>query len=225
MQNAVTIFGAGTVPAAASGATNIEDVAGAPAGSVIFLTPGYQQLSVLDASAITLVDTFGSAMLVGGTGNDTLLATGSGDTLQGGSGNDVMVSFNGTATETDAGSSGKNLFFGGAAPVTVQGGGGHDTAVLSSGGSFTTGGGGSQAWLGTGFTTIDSNGADTIVASVGSTGSRRTPLAQVPWWASAARSSRTLVAAAAYSTAAARVATNWRHSEAMRHSSAAERTI
>lgn len=154
-------------PEAVVGSFNQQVITGQALGAVVLLHDGYQSAVLTGSNAAQLVDLkTGNALLVASANQSTIIAAAGHDTLQGGDGDNMLVGFADDTTMNAQHSSGKNLFYG-VGTATINGGSGNDTTVLLKGGTVNTGTGGSQVWFEGGTGTIQSNGADTIIAAAG----------------------------------------------------------
>jgi Ca2+-binding RTX toxin-like protein len=113
--------------------------------------------------------------LEGGAGNDSIHAGGAKELLQGNSGNDTLIA--GTGNDTLVGGNGADSLYGGPGADLLQGGAGPDTIVTGGGNNTLSGGAGHDSILGgSGSNLLDGGiGTDTIVGGSGDTITDVTP--------------------------------------------------
>ncbi|MBC7908000.1 MAG: cadherin-like domain-containing protein, partial [Rhodospirillaceae bacterium] len=129
-----------------------------PTANADFLLGGWGDDELVAVpSGSTLAGGTGNDTLTGGAGNDTLIID-SGDVISGGGGNDTVVIVDDGGVTVDMGATGTE---------TVIGGVGGDTVTIGSGGgTVLTGGGGDTITTGTGNDTVSAGGGDDVIVVV-----------------------------------------------------------
>ncbi len=131
--------------------------------SLIAMQPGYSAVLLEGSEPLALTDwdglsdtPAGSALLAGNYGNDTIVASGDGDTLVGATGANTVF----YAHLQDANSHSSLPV-----DVYIQGGGNDTIATTQDNADVTTSGGSSEVFLGPNDNMVVSNGSDTIVCA------------------------------------------------------------